>query len=445
MNENKANIYTILTEEYPSYEEIDFMIKNILSIDSPAFCISPVLSNNKFNGEWVIIIDELTIFIKLFKGESSCVDYLLFEGQVNDNTNAGDALCILESTKTNDKNSRNTSVYQRITKFVVYEKIYPNNNAKKIMFYNEEWTGKKLSATGEFGLSLMKSLHIDAYHVKNNQAESLYDKYSVGIFETISDMIYYKNRIKEKNGNISVKINNCDNDYYISCKLDKGTTKCNGKISHDPNVGLLCGLVNFIHTKDNNAKIIIQEHNISQDYFDKLPKSKFWYAINNISITFENINNITFPSLPKKYFTLENKSSEKLATILCSQVMSKEYKCIFSNYSGCALSNIKTTDKDITVERTMPRPDILFYNNEKKELFIIEGKIEKDIKLGIMQLQDTHLDRFIVLVKSAYPEYVIKKGLCITIDNIENLQKYQSLEYPVVFALDSNGNYLSML
>ena len=48
-------------------------------------------------------------------------------------------------------------------------------------------------------------------------------------------------------------------------------------------------------------------------------------------------------------------------------------------------------------------------------------------------------------IKSAYPECTIKKGLCITIDSIENIQKYQSLEYPVVFALDSNGIYYSIL
>ena len=46
-----------------------------------------------------------------------------------------------------------------------------------------------------------------------------------------------------------------------------------------------------------------------------------------------------------------------------------------------------------------------------------------------------------------YTTIIIKlfKGLCVTIDNIENIQKYQSLEYPVVFALDSNGIYYSIL
>lgn len=447
-NVNNDKIYTILTEEAPSITELKFIVRTIVDIDTPEINISPTLDNKTFNGEWEIKINAhntiFTIFIKLFKGESSCVDYLVHEGYVDDNTNAGNALCILESTKTTDKSSRNTAVNQRITKFMVYDKLYPTSQARKIMFYNEEWNGNKLTDTGAFGLTLMKSLNIEAYHVKNNKAENLYDKYAVNVFQKIPELITAKNKIKEKLGNVSIKINNNDDDYYISCKLDKGTSTNSGKISHDPNVGLLSGLVNFIYSHNKQAKITIQRHNISQQYFDKSPKSKFWYAIHGIPIKFEHIQNITFPLLPTKYFRLEKRCTEKIATILCSQVMCKDYKCIFSNHSGCALSNIKTRDKDITVERTMSRPDILFHNNEKNELFIIEGKIEKDIHLGVRQLKDEHLERFIVLIKTAYPECVIKKGLCVTIDSIENIQKYQYLEYPVVFALDSNGVYYSM-
>jgi hypothetical protein len=438
--------YTILTEEDPSIAEISFIIQNILSIEPPPLTISPIISNKSFSGEWQIKIGEsTTIIIKLFKGESSCVDYLVYDGEVDDTTNAGDALCILESTKTTDKSSRNTAVNQRITKFMVYNRLYPTNQARKIMFYNEEWKSNDLTATGMFGLTLMKSLNIEAYHVIHNQAERLYDKYAVIVFHTITELINAKNAIREKTGNISVKINNQDDNYYISCKLDKGTAMSSGKISHDPNVGLLSGIINFIYEKNKQAKITIQRHNISQQYFDKSPKSKFWYAIDGIPISFENIENIIVPSLPTKYFRLENKSTEKLATILCSQVISNDYQCIFSNHSGCALSNIKTHYADIIVERTMPRPDILFYNFVKRELWIIEGKREKDIFLGVLQLKDEHLDRFITLIKSAYPECTVKKGLCITIDRIENIQKYQTLEFPIVFALADNGMYYSSL
>ena len=449
-NNSVSNVYTILTEEVPEQNEIKFILQNILNIDIYLYNtidILPVIHNEKFTGEWFIIIDTLHIVIKLFNGESSCVDYMVYNGHVDNNTCAGSAICILESTKTSDTSSRNTSVNQRITKFMVYNRLFPINNTRKIMFYNEEWTSEKITNTGSFGLCLMKSLHIEAFHVKNNHYESLYDKYTITEFQTIDDLIITKNNIKEKHGNVSIKIQNIENDYYISCKLDKGKTTHSGKISHDPNVGLLCGVMNLIHSKNKQCSIIIQHHNISQHYFDKLPKSKFWYAIHGITVIFEHIHNITLPQLPLKYFTIENRNTEKLSTILFSQIVNKKYACIFSNHSGCALSNIKTLnkDKDITVERTMHRPDILFYNSEKNELYIIEGKIEKDIYLGVLQLQTTYLDRFITLITCAYPDCIIKKGLCITIDSIENICKYQHLEYPVVFALDTNGVYFSNL
>jgi hypothetical protein len=444
---NDFDTYTILTEEVPSQDEINFMLSNVLQIPNILFentIITPVYVDNKFKGRWCIQGNNFIITIKLFKGESSCADYLLFKGDVNDDVSAESAICILESTKTNDTNSRNTAVNQRITKFMVYKQLYPNSHARMIMFYNNKWEQKSLSDTGIFGLKLMKSLNIEAYHGDNNLFENLYDLYCINNFNAIEEMVEEKNKIKEKKGNVSVKINIKEGaNYHISCKLDKGVSASCGKISHDPNVGLLCGLINFIHNKNSACKIIIEKHNINQDYFNKLPKSKFWYSINEIDVAFDGITIVKRPELPNKYFTIENSCTEKISTILLTQIIDKKYSCIFSNHSGCALTNIKTKTKghDIIVERTMHRPDILFYDETENALLIIEGKIEKDINLGINQLKDSNLDRFIQLIKLSYPNSTIKKGLCITIDNIANVDKYKELEFPVLFAVDLNGAF----
>lgn len=444
VSENKSSILTILTEEVPSQHEISFILNNILEIPKNLFEnieITAVNINNKFKGEWEIQFDNYKIIIKLFKGKTSCADYLLFYGNVDNDTSAENAICILESTKTNDTDSRNTAVNQRITKFMVYKNLYPNSKARMIMFYNNKWENKSLTDTGKFGLKLMKSLGIEAYHGENYIYENLYDLYSIDKFNLIEEMIDEKNKIKEKKGNISVKINFKEECYYISCKLDKGTSNNSGKISHDPNIGLLSGLINFIYNNNNLCKIVIEKHNIPQDYFNKLPKSKFWYAINEIDVSFDGITIVKRPELPDKYFTIENSCTEKISTILLSQIIDKKYSCIFSNHSGCALTNIKTHDKDIIVERTMPRPDILFYDKTENTLLIVEGKIEKDIHLGINQLQDSNLDRFIQLIKLSYPGSIIKKGLCITIDDISNINKYSSIQFPILFAIDLNGLY----
>jgi hypothetical protein len=443
---NELKKYTILTEEVPSEPEINFMLSNILLISKFLLkntIIKPVCREEKFEGNWEIVIEGFIISIKLFKGKSSCVDYLLFDGDVDNNTLAENAICILESTKTNETSSRNTSVNQRITKFMVYKKLYPNSKARMIMFYNNTWEKNTLTDTGKFGLKLMKSLDIESYHVDaNGLFESLYDLYTINNFTSIEEMINQKNSIKEKKNNVSVKINFIDGTYYISCKLDKGNSSSKGKISHDPNVGLLSGLINFINKINSSCKIIVEKHNVSQDYFNKYPKNKFMYAIHNNDVSFKGVEIIKRPKLPGLYFTIENSCSEKISTILLSQIIDKKYRCIFSNHSGCSLTNIKTNGKDIIVERTMPRPDILFYNENENVLIIIEGKIEKDIQKGIKQLQDKNLNRFVELIRLSYPDSLIKKGLCITIDDITNIEEYNNIEYPVLFAIDLKGKYV---
>ena len=70
------------------------------------------------------------IYIKTIKGHSSFVDFLIFY-QENEPTQEDIPLYIIEETKTDDKESRNTGVYQRCAKFIFAAYYYPN--VKKIM------------------------------------------------------------------------------------------------------------------------------------------------------------------------------------------------------------------------------------------------------------------------------------------------------------------------
>jgi hypothetical protein len=125
-----VNSFTVLTEENPNIDEVKLMfdlirvnIPDSISNDS----ISPNITSDTegkqmFKGEWTLELGDLIITIKLFKGKTSSVDYMLFKGDVDLNEgNAAEALVILESTKTSDSASRNTAVYQRITKFTTFD------------------------------------------------------------------------------------------------------------------------------------------------------------------------------------------------------------------------------------------------------------------------------------------------------------------------------------
>ena len=457
--------FTILTEETPNIDEIKLMLSEV-GVNLPTTTsnedIVPNITDHivksticgekirkKFKGVWSLEVDDLILTIMLFKGKTSCVDYMLFNGDVDLTTgNAGEALVILESTKTSDNGdgSRNTAVYQRITKFTTFDTMYPNFKGKKIMFWcNSVWKDT-LTPTAMIGMRLMTTLNVELYASNEGKIVDIKKKYGVKKYQSCDEIIKTKNDVKQKKGNTSIRLFREDNVISIGLKLDKGNGKDAGKISHDPNVGYLSATINAFEkiTKDpKKNKYIIKNHNIKQKYFDKCPESKLWYSIGNIDIEFEGCIIKKRPTLPTKYFTIESEMTEKLATILYDQVSSNE--TIFSNHGGCALTCIKGLgDSMCSVGQKMPRPDIVFRNDSLKEIEIIEGKIEKEINKGINQLSDVHLKGFMGLLNKLYPDYTIKKGLCITISSIDCIDKHKDIEFPIKFALDNKGFFIQL-
>jgi len=447
--------FTVLTEETPNIDEIKLMLRmisvNIPDTISNDFIIPNITyetdGKKKFKGVWTLEVNNLIITIKLFKGKTSCIDYMLFNGDVDlAKGNASEALVILESTKTSDNASRNTAVYQRITKFTTFDTIYPSFKGIKVMFWCNSIWGDKLTKTAILGMRLMETLNINMYSLNKGKVINIKDKYKIEPYECCDDIIESKNSIKQKKNNCSIRMHREDDKIYISLKLDKGNGKSSGVISHDPNVGFLAAVINAIEKvtkKKYHNTYIIKNHNIKQKYFDKCPTSKLWYSINDINILFEDCIIKEKPALPCQYFTLENAMTEKLATILYDYVSPN--KTIFSNHGGCALTCIKGDDgSTISVGQKMPRPDIVFRNDEHKEIMIIEGKQEKELRKGVKQLSDVHLEGFIGQLTKLYPNYTIKKGLCITISSIDCIDKYNNIEFPVKFALDNEGFFMHL-
>ena len=461
IKKSQNNYFTVLTEEKPNIDEIKLMIKlttchNIDSV-TQADIVPDISHEGCFKGRWSITHSGLQIYILLFKGSTASVDYILFAGKPSGKPssklllgNAEDALCILESNKTSDKESRNTAVYQRISKFTTFFNLYPKSKCIPVMFWlNSSWSSeRKLTATANFGFRIMITLGIRLFMNSDNKLIDLVDTTHLKPFQTSDELIAAKNLIKQKKGNSSVYIKKkClvrtpslhTRRVYTLCgmKLDKGKGNNAGKVSHDPNVGFLCGVTHCIYKLDKKSTFIIKDHNIQQTYFNKKPKSKLWFSIGKFDVIFDGVKIQNLPPLPTRYFKLESKMTEKLATLLCD--LTSNHKTIFSNHGGCALTAITGPNGDKSIGRKMHRPDIMFLDDSKQEIIIIEGKVEKDLKKGLYQLSQEHLKEFVSLTKILYPNYKIKKGLCITIDDIKNISKYISLTYPVLFALDSQG------
>jgi len=443
----------ILTEEVPNIDEIICMLSVANFPVQNDMILQADITDNTFHGKWIIQTEQYIINIHLFKGKTSSVDYLLFDKPFEEIKygDASQALVALESTKTNDSNSgsRNTSVYQRITKFTTFMRMYPNSNTKFVMFWtNTNWK-TTITQTAMFGFKMMITLGIQLYYSFDDQQNiNLQTKYNITKFDTTDELLSYKNSMKHKEGNTTIRIVQTLAGFHITIKLDKGDGNHAGKISHDPNVGFLSALLNSIQILETNTsssplKFYIEKHGVKQNYFDKKPSSKLWHSIHGIDIEFENCEIKERPQLPTKYFTIEKEMTEKLATIICD--LTSYMRTIFSNHGGCALTDIKGPENELhKVGQKMHRPDIVFENKETQEILIVEGKIEKDIHKGVLQLEDTYINDFIVLLKKIYPSHKICKGLCITIKNIDDMASYKDLMYPVKFAIDTNGKFIDL-
>src|SRR5690606_12240331 len=129
--------------------------------------------------------------------------------------------------KTDDKESRNTGVYQRCSKFVFIESYYPNT--KKIMLYNLQIEqNEKPTETYIFGTKLLLTLGIEILGKKLD--DNIFTP-----FKSIDEIIKLKDNMrKAPKGNVPILLTKSQNKIEISGRLFKS-----GRLSHDPNIGAL--------------------------------------------------------------------------------------------------------------------------------------------------------------------------------------------------------------
>ena len=128
--------------------------------------IKPIVKNGKFTFEYLVegvCVEGIeNVFIEIVSGNSSFVDYMLIRQEAKPTDHSLDnVLMAIEETKTSDAESRNTSIYQRASKFVYIDNYCPQ--AKKYMLYNEEMTpdeDKEPTDTNIFGTNMLLTLGV---------------------------------------------------------------------------------------------------------------------------------------------------------------------------------------------------------------------------------------------------------------------------------------------
>lgn len=434
----------ILTEERPKKEVLQMIFEYFAKDHNCGFFgdsirIIPLLNKDKtFSFTYEVIgfkcakIDK--VFIKIVSGKSSFTDFLVFyQDKLPEISDA--PIYAIEETKTDDKESRNTGVYQRCSKFVFIRNYYPTT--KLIMLYALQVGQKeKPTETYIFGTRLLLTLGVEVLGKK-------LDSKIFKPFVSIDEIRIAKARMRPApRGNIPITINIADDDWIqISGRLYKS-----GGLYHDPNIGALSIISAVIRKLGFSGKIEIIMHGLEQNHIGK--RNKFIQIANALNISLEGLS-LPKTTLPENYWYYE-RQGEKLGTIFIHLVVENftESYAIFENHAGCEkgyfvtksgehLALAKYADRDTykagDKNQIIFIPDLVLLDIAETEAITIEGKKYEFRQNGIVELKN--YDSFGRLyLKAHYPEFKIVKTVVLYGSRNE-----QIAEIEVGFLLNKNG------
>lgn len=290
----------ILTEERPKPDVIETIVRKFAFDRGIALLIDtvrvvPILDQQSIFVFKYLVIGIHTpaiehIYIKTVSGNSSFVDYLVFY-QSDEPTPQHTPLYAIEETKTDDKESRNTGVYQRCSKFVYIRPFFPTT--RLIMLYSLRVSQKsKPTATYIFGTRLLMTIGVEII------GKDLSDSRFVP-FASIDELIEYKNnRHDPPSGNIPIHINKQEDDLItISGRLFKS-----GRLAHDSNIGAISIIAYCLRQLGWSGRIVVIQHGLNQNCIGQ--PNKFVQIANILGL---QLQNLTIPNvnLPQTYYAKE--------------------------------------------------------------------------------------------------------------------------------------------
>lgn len=442
MKTEKKNLW-ILTEERPKTNVLEMILSYFAKDNECGFFgdnlrIIPLLDENK---NFAFIYKVLgfscarvdNVYIKTVSGYSSFTDFLIFF-QESEPKDTDIPLYAIEETKTDDKESRNTGVYQRCSKFVYLQNYYPN--IKMVMLYALQVEQKaKPSETYVFGTRLLLTLGVDILGKKLSE-----DTFKP--FASIEELIECKNSMRlPTKGNVPIRINKTHSKIQISGRLIKNNT-----LSHDPNIGALSIIVAVLRKLGWTKTIEITQHGLSQNHVKG--NNKFVQIANTLDLKLQGLT-LVEPQPYNNYWYYDYKG-EKLATIFLHIIVENftEGYSIFENHAGCEKSYFKTSEGEyIPLVKYVDRekykngdknkivfiPDLVLLDIKETEAITIEGKKYELRKNGIKELGNYDaFDEF--YLKKYYSEFKIIRTVVLYGSKEETIQ-----EIEVGFLLNENG------
>lgn len=440
----KKNLW-FLTEERPKKEVLQKIFEKFakdygFAVFVDTIRIFPILNKQKFTFTYEITgfhcgkVDKF--YIKTISGNSSFTDFLIFY-QKNEPNITDEPIYAIEETKTDDKESRNTGVYQRSSKFVFIETYYPN--VRKLMLYNLRVEQKKEPTdTYIFGTRLLLTLGVEILGKK-------LDSEIFQPFKTIDEVINLKARMRKAHkGNVPIKIIKKDNIIQISGRLLKS-----GRLSHDPNIGALSAISAVIRCLNWKGVIEITKHGLSQKHVGKT--NKFIQIANILNISLKGLN-VPKTKMNQDYWKYDI-SGEKLGTIFIHLIV-EEFThgySIFENHAGSEKGYFITKNgdhiplakykdrakyKDGDKEKIIHIPDLILIDFDRNEVINTEGKKYALRKNGIKELKNYDFIEKNYILKY-YPKFKIKRTVVLYGSKEDKI-----IEIEIGFLLNENGQFI---
>jgi hypothetical protein len=434
-----------LTEERPKKEVLQTIFQKFakdygFAVFIDTIRIFPILDDNKFTFTYEVTgfrcnkVDK--VYVKTVSGNSSFTDFLIFY-QKDEPTLEDEPIYAIEETKTDDKESRNTGVYQRCSKFVFIKSYYPN--VKKIMLYNLQIEQKvESTSTYIFGTKLLLTLGVEILGKK-------LDPKIFTPFKTIDEIIDLKNDMrKAPKGNVPILITKFKDKIEVSGRLFKS-----GGLSHDPNIGALSLICAVLRQLDWAHKIEITEHGLLQEHVGK--SNKFIQIANKLDILLQGLM-VPKAEMNTNYWKYDT-NGEKLGTIFIHLVVENftQGYSIFENHAGCEKGYFVTKKGyNIPLEKYKDRkkykagdkeqiihiPDLILIDFGRSEVINVEGKKYAFRKNGISELGNYNFIEENYILKH-YPNFKILRTVVLYGSTEEKI-----VEIEIGFLLNENGQLI---
>jgi hypothetical protein len=434
-----------LTEERPKKEVLETIFQKFakdygFAVFLDTLRIFPILEDNRFTFTYEVTgfrcnkVDK--VYVKTVSGNSSFTDFLIFY-QNDEPTLKDEPIYAIEETKTDDKESRNTGVYQRCSKFVFIQSYYPN--VKKVMLYNLQIEQKEEpTSTYIFGTKLLLTLGVEILGKK-------LDSKIFTPFKTIDEIIELKDNMrKAPKGNVPILLIKSKTKIKVSGRLFKS-----GGLYHDPNIGALSIICAVLRKLGWTQKIEITQHGLLQEYVGKT--NKFIQIANKLDISLQGLT-VPKAEMNKDYWKYDT-DGEKLGTIFIHLVVENFTKgySIFENHAGSEKGYFITKKgKHIPLEKYRDRekyksgdkeqiihiPDLILIDFGRSEVINVEGKKYAYRKNGIAELGNyDYIEKNYIL--KHYPKFKILRTVVLYGSTAQEI-----IEIEIGFLLNENGQLI---